>query len=262
MAQFDFDPAMYQARENLEALPPGWYPAIITESEVVENSKKNGFLLNLNFKVIDGPHLNRVIKKNYNIQNPSEVAVEIAKQDIKSICACVGVFARIGDSQALHNLPLQIRLVKKPDSDYNDIAGYKTINGEDPSKVGQGSSVGHQQLPTQGFAQPAATPYPPAAPPAAVPPAPASFPPAGWTLHPSAAGFYYQGTEVLSEADLRTRMTPPAPPAAPAAPAVPAWAPPLAAAAPAQPPTQQAAPPAWSPNPPATAPPTWTPPAR
>jgi hypothetical protein len=32
-----------------------------------------------------------------------------------------------------------------------------------------------------------------------------AFPPAGWTAHPSAPGYYYRGTEVLTEAALRAR---------------------------------------------------------
>lgn len=32
-----------------------------------------------------------------------------------------------------------------------------------------------------------------------------NFPPEGWTKHPSAEGFYYKGSEVLSEADLRAK---------------------------------------------------------
>lgn len=78
--------------------------------------------------------------------------------------------------------------------------------------------------PLSGLAAPAFAP-PPALPPA--------FPPPGWAAHPSAPGYYYQGTEVLSEAQLRAKVAPPppAPPAPPAAPAAPAaapapWAPP------------------------------------
>lgn len=38
------------------------------------------------------------------------------------------------------------------------------------------------------------------------PPVPAAtFPPAGWQVHPQNPAFYYKGTEVLSEADLRAR---------------------------------------------------------
>lgn len=65
------------------------------------------------------------------------------------------------------------------------------------------------------------------------PPAPGAvsvdFPPAGWLVHPTAAGFFYCGQEVLSEADLRAKFPaappvstqPPAPPSPPAAPAPP-----------------------------------------
>lgn len=59
-------------------------------------------------------------------------------------------------------------------------------------------------------AQPAAAPavvqphtaYMAPPPPAA---APAPFPPPGWTPHPEAPGYFYQGQEVLSEAQLRAR---------------------------------------------------------
>lgn len=39
--------------------------------------------------------------------------------------------------------------------------------------------------------------------PAIPPPPPALFPPPGWTPHPQAPGYYYQGQQVLSEAQLR-----------------------------------------------------------
>lgn len=51
-------------------------------------------------------------------------------------------------------------------------------------------------------------PAPPAPMPVA-PPAPVMFPPAGWTAHPQSPGYFYMGSEVLSEADLRARIVPP-----------------------------------------------------
>lgn len=65
-------------------------------------------------------------------------------------------------------------------------------------------------MPGMGMPAPAAPPMHPA------PPAASAFPPAGWLAHPSAPGYYYQGQEVLTEADLRARsaaplVTPPAP---------------------------------------------------
>jgi hypothetical protein len=79
-------------------------------------------------------------------------------------------------------------------------------------------------------AAPAFVPPAPAPAPAFVPPAPAPvFPPEGWLQHPQSAAHFYKGTEVLTEAELRGRMQPPAPAPAPAAPAF--VAPPLAAPA-------------------------------
>lgn len=48
---------------------------------------------------------------------------------------------------------------------------------------------------------------------AIIPPAQAcTFPPAGWEKHPDAEGWFYRGSEVLTEAQLRTRYDmPPAP---------------------------------------------------
>lgn len=46
----------------------------------------------------------------------------------------------------------------------------------------------------------AAPPVPPVTPPVAN-----GFPPDGWLPHPTAAGFFYQGQVVLSEADLRAK---------------------------------------------------------
>ncbi len=73
------------------------------------------------------------------------------------------------------------------------------------------------------FAPPVAPPPAFSVAPPAAPPPPVAFPPAGWTAHPSAPGYFYMGQEVLSEAQLRARV---APPAASVAPAVPGFAPP------------------------------------
>ena len=99
---------------------------------------------------------------------------------------------------------------------------------------------------TAGTTPPVATGAAPVAAPVATPPAPAVVPqaappvaettdpafPYGWTAHPQAPGQYYQGQEVLTEADLRARFEPApvaAPVATPPAPAVvPQAAPPVA----------------------------------
>lgn len=59
-------------------------------------------------------------------------------------------------------------------------------------------------------ASPPSVSAPMAPPPVVAPPAPPPpsrpFPPVGWTAHPNAPGYYYQGQEVLTEAQLRAKV--------------------------------------------------------
>lgn len=72
---------------------------------------------------------------------------------------------------------------------------------EKKTKTGQVMTK-HTWLPGDPLASPA--PVGPDAPPP--PPAvPAPFPPAGWVAHPNAAGYYYKGQKVLTEAALRAQ---------------------------------------------------------
>lgn len=64
--------------------------------------------------------------------------------------------------------------------------------------------VKHRWSPAEGAAT-AAAPTPPAAP-AAPAPTPAAFPPSGWYAHPDAPGSFHNGTDVLTEAELRARV--------------------------------------------------------
>ena len=266
MAQFSFNPQQHQLQTAMERLPRGWYPAIIEASEIAPTAKKDGFRLILDFRIIDGPGKGRKIMPGYNIDNPSAKAVEISMNEIKTINYCIGNFNPIGDSQEMHNKPLQILLTEPKDSDYNEVKGYRSINGEEADKIGQGALVGHQQQPPQGFGQPAPiqpTPYPPA---------PVQTSPFGPTATYGAPVQQQAAPAEQVSSDGAWKLVggqwvPNTPPAPPAPPAAPAWAapaqqaPPAAPPAPAyaqQPPAPPAAP-AWQPNGQQPAAPAWAP---
>jgi hypothetical protein len=185
LAQFSFDPrTITKEYTNFEPLPPGWYKAVICDSEIIETSSKNGFRLMLTWQIIEGQSTNRKITQGYNIQNPNPTAVEIAMSEIKAICACVGKFNPIGHTEEIQGIPMQINVRKQKDADYNEVKGYKDVNGNDPGKGGQGAPAPQVQQPPQGYAQPAQQQFaqPPAqpgyaaAPPAWAPQAPAAPP--------------------------------------------------------------------------------------
>lgn len=230
MPQFPFNQAQHKPQSTLEQMPAGWYPARVIESDIAPTSKGDGFRLKLTFEIIDGPYKGRKVTSGYNIQNPNPQAVEIAMNEIAAICCCVGKFQPIQQSEELHGIPLQIKLTTQKDSDYNEVKGYRDINGNDPGKAGAGAPVAQtapQSMPPQGFAQ---------------------APPPQYAQQPTNA---YAPTQQ------------PYPPQAPAPVAAPAWAPPAPQAAPQQAPAQA---PAWAPQQPQqTAPqaqpqaPAWTP---
>jgi len=252
MAVLNLDLSQSNFQETPEALLPGWYPAVMIESDVVATAAKTGFRLACVYQVIDGPGKGRKILAGYNVDNPNPEAVRISMEELKTLSACMGHFAPLTDSAELHNRPLQLRLAKQKDSDFNEVKGYKTIDGKDAKDAAQGPAIGHQPIPTQGFAAPA--PQPPYAVPAAT-----QYPvdPSGqWML---VNGQYVPNTQVAAPPPPPpppapapvAAWAPPAPPAAPQA-AAPAYAPPAAAGAP-------PAPPAWAPATAGPVAPSWTP---
>jgi hypothetical protein len=236
---FEFNPMQFDVQTALDKMPIGWYKAVASKAELKETEAKDGIGLEVTWKVIDGPFKERVVKKWYNVRNPSALAVAIAQKEITSFCGSMGIWNSIQNTDQILNQPLQIKLTDKKDSDYNDVKGYKTINGDDPVKPGAGAT----SMASVPYAQVAA-PATPAAP--AVDPMQTALQ-QGWQQHPGFAGHLYKGSEVKTDDEVRAMYAaPPAPPVA--APPVP---PPVAAPPAYTPPQQPGAAPAYPPVAPA-----------
>lgn len=112
-------------------IPADWYEAEIVKSELKTTSDKTGKYLALTFKVTDGEHEGRMLFTNLNLVNKSEVAVRIARSDLKAICAAVGHEDELEDSEDLHNSPLMIKVSIKPETAQwpakNEIKSYKSV---------------------------------------------------------------------------------------------------------------------------------------
>ncbi len=119
----EVDPAV-----GFDPIPAGKYLAIITESEMKPTKAGTGQYLQLTFQVLDGPYKGRLVWARLNLDNPSEMAVKIARAELSSICRAVGVMAP-KDSIELHNLPLVIKVGCKKRDDTgeitNEIKGYE-----------------------------------------------------------------------------------------------------------------------------------------
>lgn len=122
-----FDASAVEPSQDFEPIPAGKYLAIISGSEFKDTKKGDGKYLALKFQILDGPHKNRTLFSNLNLDNPNAQAVQIAQGELSAICRAVGVL-KPKDSTELHNLPLLItvRLEKRKDNgeDSNTIKGY------------------------------------------------------------------------------------------------------------------------------------------
>lgn len=134
MAGLNFDASRVAPSEAMDAIPAGWYNAMIDDSELKPTKDGQGAYLQVRFTVIDGQYVNRKVFKRLNIRNNNPQAQEIAFRELSAICHAVGRL-QVNDSQELHGLPMKIKVKVRPASgDYeasNDISGYKNIN--DPS---------------------------------------------------------------------------------------------------------------------------------
>ena len=66
--------------DSFDPIPAGEYLCVITASDEKPTKSGNGTYLELEFEVIDGPHKGRKLWDRLNLNNPSEMAVKIARE--------------------------------------------------------------------------------------------------------------------------------------------------------------------------------------
>jgi hypothetical protein len=112
---------------DFEPIPAGKYLTVITDSELKPTKNGSGHYLELTFQVIEGQYKNRLLWSRLNLDNPNDLAVQIAKGELSAICRAVGVM-QPKDSIELHNLPLVVSVKCKNREDngevVNEIKGY------------------------------------------------------------------------------------------------------------------------------------------
>lgn len=113
---------------TFDPVPAGKYLAVITESEMKPTKAGTGQYLQLTFQVIEGEFKGRLLWARLNLDNPSAMAVQIARSELSSICRAIGVM-QPRDSLELHSLPLVVSVGCKKRDDTgelaNEIKGYE-----------------------------------------------------------------------------------------------------------------------------------------
>ena len=160
MATLNFNANDVDPTDSFEPLPAGEYLCVIAGSDEKPTKTGNGSYLQLEFEVIDGPHKGRKLWDRLNLNNPSEVAVKIARATLSAICRAVGIL-QPKDSCELHDLPLvcKVRVEKRTDTDEptNVIKGYRARRTAAAAPAVTQSAAPGSTPPWQRSAQPVAT---------------------------------------------------------------------------------------------------------
>lgn len=293
MAQIQFDATQVAPAQPRTPLPNGWFPVIITASEIKPTKDGSGTRLNFTFSVCQGhPRENRKVVEGLNIANPNPVAQQIAQEQLSAICHATGV-VHLQDTNQLHGIPLLIKVTTVPERTdtvtgkiyeaKNEIKGYakigtEQVNMSDPKNDQSSGAAGAGPAWMQGAAaqpQPAAQ-FPsfagvPQQQPAQVPAGEGPWGNAGANqtggvptgtpqqATPAAASVPVTHTPAPTSSPTPTTAPSTATPssvATPAAEEMPAWLKPAGAAAPTEAAPAQTAPPAQA-APPAAAVPAW-----
>lgn len=290
MAQFQFDATQHASAMNFDALPKGWYQAVLIESKA-RTTSSGGQALDFVAEITAPPFAKgRKVFLGYNVVNSNPEAVRIGFEQLAALSIACG-HPRWQQTEELHNKPFHIKLKieKAPEgSDYEDRNqpnGYDPINIQRALAVQPGAAPGAASAPAAPF--PGAVPTAPVAPAAptapaapqapAAPVAPAAAPAQPWTqpaaaptqpweqpaaapAAPVAPAQPEKSAEQLAwEAQQAAAAQQPAAPVAPAAAAAPApWQTQTATPAPQQPaPNAAPAAPAEPPHPAQAAVPPW-----
>ena len=135
MAALNFNAAAVEPQQSFDALPPGRYEAIISESEMKDTKAGTGQYLQLTFTVVGGQHEGRKLWSRLNLVNPNATAVQIAERELSAICHCVGILVP-QDSEELHDALLVIDVIQELNpmsgQQTNRIKGYSQVRDTAP----------------------------------------------------------------------------------------------------------------------------------
>lgn len=231
MASLNFNAANVAPNLSFDPLPPGWYVAMIDESEMKPTKDGTGAYLQIRLNILDPNYANRKVYDRLNLQNSNQVAVNIAQATLSAICHATGRI-QVMDSTELHGIPLEVKLsVRNADANYNatnEVKGYRA--------VGTGNTGAAAVQPSSPAAAPTSTAAPTSAPTPAYAPAPAAAMQAP-TAAPAPAAPVAPAAAPVPQ-DLPPEMTASAAPAAPVA-SAPAQQPQVTTNAPVTPPWAQ-----------------------
>ena len=110
----EFDTTGVEKMGGYEVYPPGDYPAIMISASKKMTKNQDGMYVECVYQFIEGDHAGKRFTSRMNLQNSNQQAVDIAKRELKSLRAALGLADNAGDLNLFVNKPLVLRLNAKP----------------------------------------------------------------------------------------------------------------------------------------------------
>lgn len=124
---------------SFDPIPTGWYRAKVSGSRLKDTKAGDGKYLEVEFTILGPSYEGRRVWGRFNLENPSDRAVEIGRAQFGELCRAVGKI-QITNSDELHGEELQIRVTVTPERDGydagNDVKRYKPLEGGMSASLG------------------------------------------------------------------------------------------------------------------------------
>lgn len=131
--------------EDFTLLPEGQYRVMVIDSAYKTTKAGTGRYVAVALQILDGVHKSQRLFANFNIENPSEQAQQIGRQQFKRFLLAVGITQSLRSEQEFHKLAanktLWVYVTQRTDDKgtrRNDVKRY--MDAPDGSSQGAGDS--------------------------------------------------------------------------------------------------------------------------
>ena len=147
MANFGFDVAEVEVSErgDFEVMPEGEYTLKATDAEIKDTKKGDGNYLAVTFEVTKGSHTGRKVWQNFNLNNPSDKAQSIGREQVAGWARAAGK-PNAKDSDDLLERNFQCKLIVEKGT-----GGYKDNNRIGSFLTGEAKSAPAVSKPASKF---------------------------------------------------------------------------------------------------------------
>ena len=137
---------------DFSPIPAGEYHVKVNDAEICNTKAGNGQYIKLRLDVVGPSHQGRVIFSNINIQNASQKAEEIGRQQLGAIMRAINLPA-LQDTDQLIGGELVVKVSIRKSEEYgdqNEVKSYKAIGGSAAPAPSQPAQSGEQQPAASG----------------------------------------------------------------------------------------------------------------